>query len=112
MRDKTYSVKITPQAEIQLSEITKFLVNELNEPIIAKRLLARIEQSVLSLSTFPYRTKLLDREPWRSAGVRLMPISNFIIYLWIDEENCIVHVIAVVYGRRDQLKQLLQLDLE
>lgn len=112
MRDKTYSVKITPQAEIQLSEITKFLVNELNEPIIAKRLLARIEQSVLSLSTFPYRTKLLDREPWRSAGVRLMPISNFNIYLWINEENCIVHVIAVVYGRRDQLKQLLQLDLE
>lgn len=112
MRDKTYSVKITPQAEIQLSEITKFLVNELKEPIISERLLVRIEQSVLSLSTFPYRTKLLDREPWCSAGVRLMPISNFIIYLWIDEENYIVHVIAVVYGRRNQLKQLLKLDLE
>ena len=112
MRDKTYSVKITPQAELQLSEITNFLVNELKEPIIAERLLTRIERSVLSLSAFPYRTKLFDKEPWRSAGVRLMPISNFIIYLWIDEENGIVHVIAVVYSRRDQLKQLHQLDLE
>lgn len=97
MRNKTYSVKITPQAELQLSEITNFLVNELKEPIIAERLLTRIERSVLSLSTFPYRTKLFDKEPWRSAGVRLMLISNFIIYLWIDEENGIVHVIAVVY---------------
>lgn len=41
-----------------------------------------------------------------------MPISNLIIYLWIDEENGIVHVIAVVYGRRDQLKHLLHLDFE
>lgn len=112
MRDKSYIVKITPQAESQLSVITHYLVNELKERTIAQRLLEKIEQSVLSLSTFPYRTKLLDIEPWHSRGIRSMPVSNFIVYIWIDDSRCIVHIIAIVYGKRDQLKQLLALDIE
>lgn len=112
MREKTYIVKITPQAESHLIEITNYFVNELKELITAKRILDKIERSILSLSTLPYRTKLIDSEPWRSYGIRVLSVNNFLVYLWIDEENGIVHVIAVVYSRRDQLKHLLHLDFK
>lgn len=41
-----------------------------------------------------------------------MPVKNFLIYFWIDEENSKVQVTAVIYGKRDQLKQLSQMDIE
>lgn len=45
-------------------------------------------------------------------GVRRFPVKNFLVYYWIDEDNKLVNVIAVIYARRDQLKQLENLDLE
>ncbi|MEW6622045.1 MAG: hypothetical protein AB1420_02755 [Bacillota bacterium] len=40
-----------------------------------------------------------------------MPVKNFFIYFWNDEENSKVQVAAVIYGKHDQLKQLSQMDM-
>ncbi len=40
-----------------------------------------------------------------------MPVKNYLVYFWIDEETRSVQVTAVVYGRRDQRRQLSQMDL-
>ncbi|BBB91744.1 MAG TPA: type II toxin-antitoxin system RelE/ParE family toxin [Methylomusa anaerophila] len=112
MADKTYIVKITAQAEEQLQEIIKYIASELRVPKAALRLLDEIERAISSLSQFPQRIALTEEEPWRNSGIHKLPVKNFLIYFWIDEGNDKVQVTAVIYGQRDQIKQLSQMDME
>lgn len=112
MADKTYFVKVTIQAEEQLQAIIKYIAFELNAPKAALRLLDEIESATSSLSQFPHRVALTEEEPWRSLGIHKMPVKNFLVYFWIDEENRKVQVTAIIYGSRDQIQQLSQMDME
>ena len=112
MADKTYVVKITAQAGGQLQAIVQYIASELKAPATALRLLDEIESSISSLSQLPQRVALTQEEPWRSSGIHKMPIRNFLVYFWIDEENSAVQVTAILYGRRDQIRQLSQMDTE
>ena len=60
----------------------------------------------------PFRHQLVDEEPWKTEGVRRVIVKNFYVYYWTNEEKEEVHVTAVVYGRRDQVKQLEEMDME
>lgn len=106
-----YKVKITPQASAQMLEIFSYISGTLKEPIAAERLLDELQENILSLDTMPKRVSLVEEEPWRSYGIHKMPVKNFLIYFWINEELKEVHIIAFIYGRRDQLEQLKQLDI-
>lgn len=112
MADKTYLVKITAQAEEQLQGIVRYIACELKASKAALCPLDEIEHSISSLSQFPQRIALTEEEPWHSYSVHKMPVKNFLIYFWIDEENSKVQITAVIYGKRDQLKQLSQMGLE
>ena len=39
-----------------------------------------------------------------------MAVKNFMVYFWVYDEQKQVHVIAVIYGKRNQLEQLRQAD--
>lgn len=112
MTDKTYIVHITTQAEEQLRGIVTYISTGLNAPKAARRLLEEMERSILSLSRFPQRVALTEEEPWKQSGIHKMPVKNFLIYYWIDEQSSKVYVTAVICGRRDQLKQLSQMEME
>jgi len=112
MADNMYTAKITKQAEKQLQEIIKYIASELKAPKAALRLINEMERSISSLSQFPQRVALTEEEPWRTCGVRKMPVKNFLIYFWIDEESSKVQVTAVICGKREQLKQLSKMDME
>ena len=106
-----YKVKITPQASAQMLEIFSYISNTLKEPLTAERLLDELQKRILSLDTMPRRVALVDEEPWRSYGIHKMPVKNFLVYFWVNEEQKEVHITAVIYGKRDQLEQLKQTDI-
>lgn len=60
----------------------------------------------------PERIKLTEEEPWRSQGIHRMRVKNYYVYFWIDEENNIVQVTAVIYVARDQAAQLDMIEME
>ena len=107
---RKYEVKITRQALAQMKEITYYISCELCAPEAANILADKIEKAMLTLSELPQKYALLDEEPWRTEGVRKMIVKNFVIYFWIDEENDKVQVMAIIYNKRDQIKQLQNLD--
>ena len=102
--DKTYVVKITSQAEAQMQEIIHYITNELKAPDAALHLLDTLENS--------QRVALVEEEPWRNNGIHRLPVKNFLVYFWIDEDNMNVQVTAVIYEKRNQLHQLSQMDME
>ena len=106
-----YKVKITPQASAQMLEIFSYISDNLKESVVAERLLDDLQKAILSLDETPKRVVLVDEEPWKSHGIHKMMVKNFIVYFWINEELKEVHITAVVYGRRDQLTQLKEMDI-
>ena len=110
--DKTYIVKITSQAELQIQEIIHYITHELKAPEAALHLLDILEDSFASLERFPHRIALIDEEPWHTKGIHRLPVKNFLVYFWIDEDNLKVQITAIIYEKRDQLHQLSQMDME
>lgn len=110
--DKTYTVKITSQAEDQIQETIYYIAHELKAPDAALHLLDMLEDSIASLSHYPQRAALISEEPWHTKGIRRLPVKNFLIYFWIDDANMKVQVTALIYGKRDQLHQLSQMNIE
>ena len=102
----TYAVKITDYAIEQMQAAVTYISKVLQEPAVARKWLAALKQEISGLSTMPLRFPLVEEEPWRTSGVRKMLVGNFIVYYWPDEPAKIVWVMAVIYGRRDQLAAL------
>lgn len=108
----TYFVNITKYAEEQLKEIVHYITNELQAYHSALQILELLENEISTLSQLPQRIVLVDEEPWHSEGIHKMVIRNFIAYFWIDESKKIVHITGIVYVKRNQIKQLLKMNMK
>lgn len=106
-----YTVRITQPAQQQLREIADYIRFTLQSPNTAITMLDTLAEEILSLDQFPNRVPLTEEEPWHSQGIHKLPVKNFLVYFWVDEETKQVHVIGVIYGRRDQRHQLSNLDI-
>ena len=103
-----YDVRVTRQVLEQMKEIVHYISNDLMAPDAAE-----YERGCrLCVSSFPKKHALIDEEPWRTEGVRKIVVKNFLIYYWVDDENNRVQVTAVIYSRRDQIRQLSNMDME
>ena len=108
---KQYTVMLTTQASNQILEYASYIQNELLNPQAARKFVKDLREVIAGLDTMPQRHPQLEEEPWRSQGVRKMIVRGYLVYFWINEQTAMVHVVAVIYGRRDQFAQLLKMDL-
>ena len=109
---KQYEVRSTKQANDHVLDYAEYIQNELLNHQAARKFVNDIRIAVKSLNQMPQRNPLTEEEPWRSMEVRKMVVRGYIVYYWIEEEIKVVHVIGVVYGKRDQAKQLADMDFE
>lgn len=106
-----YEIKVTRQAFEQMRKIAHYISYDLMAPEAADNLLDDLKASILKLSVLPKKYPLIEEEPWRSEGVRKIVVKNFLVYYWIDEEYNKVQVTAVIYSKRDQIKQLKNMEM-
>ena len=107
-----HGVRSTLQAQAHLREIRDYIAQKLLAPEAAKNTVQRLGTVMASLSQMSNRVPLIEEEPWRSEGVRVRAVRNFLIYFWVNEVEKTVQIIAVIYARRDQTSVLSQLDLQ
>lgn len=105
---KKYKVKTTEFALNQIIGIKKYIENELKAPDTANIWLKHIKDSFKSLSTFPARFPIIE-EKILDVDIHRLVLGKHLAYYWIDEENHRVWIIAVLYARRDQLRELKNL---
>ena len=77
-------------------------------PAASKKLLLLLKHKMNQLTSIPQSYRTIDEEPWGSQGVRKSAVKNYYIYYWTDEENREVHILAVIYNKRNQYQQLLE----
>lgn len=107
-----YKVKVTPQATAQMRAAVAYISHTLLEPNTARRWANALQKGIASLDSMPGRYPLTREEPWQTNGVHRMPFKNFLVYYLIDDEEKVVTVTAVIYGRRDQLSALRNMQME
>ena len=98
----------TKSADHNLEEIRNYISNVLIEPEIARKQIARIIHAISSLDHMPERHRLYEHEPWRSKGLRIFPVDNYLILYALDESQHVVEIARIIYGRRNLAVQLAQ----
>ena len=103
-----FEVAISAQAEVDLRGIYEYIAYELQSPDNAGGQLGRLEENIMKLDQMPERFRQYEKEPWRSRGLRIMPVDNYCVLYIPDSERAIVTIIRVMYGGRDIDAQLQQ----
>lgn len=98
---KQYKVLMTEPASIDLQSIIGYIADELLEPVIAKKLVSKIKEAVVSLVKLPARHALVTDERLAAQGIRKLIVENYIVLYVISEKNNTVTVIRILHGRRD-----------
>lgn len=101
-----YEVIATDQADSDLRDIYEYIAFELLSPENARRQLDRLEENIIGLETFPEKFRAYEKEPWKSRGLRVMPVDHYLVFYIPDNDTRTVIVIRVMYEGRDVDNQL------
>ena len=75
-----YEVVLSEQADSDLRGIFEYIAFELQSPENASGQLDRLEEQILSLDIMPERYRKYENEPWKSRGLRVLPVDNYVIF--------------------------------
>ena len=109
--NRKYIVELTALAQQQILQLAQYIIDKYQEPETADRVVDTLETEITKLDTMPERVVLVEPEPWHSKGVHKYIIGNYIAYFIIVEPEHIVRVTAVVLDRRNQKRQLKQMEI-
>ena len=99
-------IKYSEQAFNDLQAIYEYIAFELLVPGVAANQVDRIMKSIKALSEMPMMYKAYEEEPWRSKGIRVFPVDNYLV-LYLPKENLnTVNIVRIIYGGRDVKRQL------
>ena len=101
-----YEVEVSEQADRDLREIFEYIAFDLQSPENAIGQLDRLEEQILSLDAMPKRYRKYEKEPWKSRGLRVLPVDNYVILYIPNSDKKVVTILRVMYAGRDIDNQL------
>lgn len=99
-----YQIELTEQATADLRAIFTYIAYEIpqNRSVQnAQGQLDRLEASINSLAQFPERCSQYPYEPWKSRGLRLLPVDHYCIFYLTDNDKATVFILRVLFNSRD-----------
>jgi len=96
-----YNLEITEPAESDLYQIGNYIAKELQEPVLAEKVVGKIGDTILSLEEMPFRNGLVRDERLSYQGIRKILIDNYVVFYIVSEENRTVTIVRILYCRRD-----------
>ena len=101
-----YEVEVSEQADCDLRGIFEYISFELHSPESAGGQLERLEEQILSLNTMPERYRKYEKEPWKSRGLHVLPVDNYVVLYIPDNDKKVVTILRVMYAGRNIDNQL------
>jgi toxin ParE1/3/4 len=96
-----YNVIIELTAKRDLQGILHYIKNILRAPEAAKRIYIKIKNEILTLNQMPMRNNAVQEQPYASMGLHKLLVENYIVFYIIDEQKHEVHVLRILYNRRE-----------
>ena len=101
-----YKIEISEQADKDLRNIYEYIAFELQAPENASGQIDRLEEHILSLDSMPEKYRIYDKEPWKSRGLHILPVDNYVVLYIPDTDTKVVTILRIMYNGRDIDKQL------
>ena len=101
-----YEIEVSEQADSDLRGIFEYIAFELQALENASGQLERLEEQILSLDTIPERYRKYEKEPWKTRGLRVLPVDNYVVLYIPDSDEKVVTILRVMYAGRDIDNQL------
>lgn len=96
-----YEVEVSEQADSDLRGIYEYIAFELQSPENANGQLDRLEEKILSLDTMPERYQKYEKDPWKSLGLRVLPVDDYVVLYIPNSDKRIVTILRVMYAGKD-----------
>ncbi len=96
-----YRVEYSQEALVDIKSIYTYISQILHAPLTARRQVNRIRKEIRDLEAFPTKYVLVEWEPWASMKMHRLPIDNYIVFYFVDEQAMAVKIVRIVYGGRN-----------
>ncbi len=96
-----WGIKYSAHAKNDLQDIYQYIAVTLLAPDTAYELTQAIMDAVSSLNEMPLRYRQYEIEPWKSRGVRILSVKNFVVLYLPETQSHTVNIIRIMYGGRD-----------
>ena len=97
----SYKIIVTDSAENDIASIINYIANELGNTSETLSLIASIDEKYEYLSENPYVYEESRHGTLRHRGYRRIVIDNYIPLYLVDDDNHIVTIARVFYGKQD-----------
>ena len=96
-----YAYRFTEKAETDLTEILRYINDELSNPSAAQDLGRKIFESIDNVRNFPQSGSVVDNSFLADKSVRRIVVDNYIVYYKASENEKTIYIIRIVYGKRN-----------
>ena len=98
-----YSYVFTEKAESDLTEVVRYIKEDLSNPAAASSLFRKVFESISALRAFPLSGMLVENDLLSAKSVRRVVVDNYVLYLYYlpDESEHTVVVLRFVYAKRN-----------
>ena len=96
-----YRLEFLPVARDDMLEIVRYISKELKNPVAAESLALELVSAAEGVRKFPYSTPVYQPARPLKHQYRKIPVRNFLIFYWVNEEEKLVTVARVMYARRN-----------
>lgn len=101
-----YKIQLSIKAKNDYKKIISYLKNELLEPSIANRYAELINSEIQTLSYFPQKHAIIDKEIVKELEYRKLVVKNYIVFYRINERKKVVEVYRILYGASEWIYEL------
>ena len=98
-----YKIKITNDCKSDLKDIFRYICINLKAKEAAKRLMKKIKERIMELSTYPKIHMEIEKFDRNKRKYRRIIVDNYIILYIIDDNKKIVYVTSIFYSRKNYL---------
>lgn len=104
--DIKYKIRLTKRARNELENIYNYISKTLIAEKVANNLMEKIENEFLILEDMPKAFRVIKKYKHIDFEYRKIVINTYIIIYHIEEENKIVYIDRIIYGKRNYLTEI------
>lgn len=101
---KKYNIEYSKEAKEDLIRIKQYIKYNLQEPVIANKLISKIRKSIKTLNDNPEIYTIIDDDVIRKLEIRKLIVDNYIGFYRIKNNS--IEIVRIMYGRRNWISLL------
>lgn len=103
---KEYRINISDLAKQDLISMVDYISNDLQEPIVAEKIVDMIIDTIFSLEEMPKRIGLVKDERLAKKGIRSLYVKGYSVFFRINDNLKIIEIVRIIYAQRDWIALL------